>query len=138
LDEAHALSHQIKARIQETLPRAQVLIHVEPPVGKGAVSLDQKCEAENTAGGRGQTLLAENGCQVKRILVAPGQRLSQPASRENPACWIVVNGEAIVVGEPLEKRLRAGDEITLPPGRPCVIQNPGPESLILLQIQIKA
>ena len=132
LAEAHALSHEIKARIQQALPQAQVLIHVEPPAGPGGVRLDQECEC------RGQMLVAENGFEVKRLELDPAQ---QVPSHQHPDCsirWLVVKGEALVTCGRTESRLGPGEEIGIPAGQVCSLSNPGPERLVLVEILVKS
>ena len=136
LAEAHALSGEIKARIQESLPRAQVLIHLEPPAGKGEFTLSDS--GKGPAHYLDQILVAGDGGEVKRLELKPGQRLSRSGAPSPPARCFVVNGEATVICDGVEQRLRTGEEITLAPGRACEIQSSGRDPLVLVEIQRKA
>ena len=136
LAEAHDLSGEIKARIQQALPRAQVLIHLEPPVGDGGLTLSDGAGSRSRY--QGQVLVAGDGAEVKRLELAPGQRLSRARTQGPSVRWMVVNGEAVVTWDQAEKRLRTGEEVTPPIDRTCEILNPGREPLVLIEIQIKA
>ena len=137
LAEAHALSGEIKARIQQALPRAQVLIHLEPPAGDGAVTMSNG-DRGPAVRYQGQVLVAGDSAEVKRLELKPGQHLRWPGTPGHSVRWIVVNGGAVVRWDKVEKRVGTGEEVSPPADRACEIWNPGREPLVLVEIQIKA
>ncbi len=73
--------------------------------------------------------------QVKRITVKPGGTLSLQKHRHRAEHWVVVAGIAeVTVGERTRK-LRANQSTHVPLGAVHRLSNPGPDPLILIEVQ---
>lgn len=82
-----------------------------------------------------QVLEVTPGWKVKRIEVKPGQRLSYQKHFRRKEHWVVVRGEALVVLDGKEIRLRPGQSVDIPKGAWHRIGNPGREKLAFIEIQ---
>jgi mannose-1-phosphate guanylyltransferase/mannose-6-phosphate isomerase len=76
------------------------------------------------------------GWQVKRIAVKPGGRLSLQTHARRAETWVVASGVALVHVNGSDKRLEAGQSVTIPLGAVHRLENPGPEPLDLIEIQL--
>ena len=74
--------------------------------------------------------------KVKKIEVSPGARLSLQSHKHRKEHWIVVQGEAIVTLDNIEKKLTSGDYIFIPLGSVHRLQNIGSDSLVLIEVQL--
>lgn len=82
------------------------------------------------------TLKQEDGYQVKRITVAPGQKLSLQYHHKRSEHWVVTQGQAIVqVGEQ-EFETGPGDYRYIPLGEKHRLTNIGDSELVLIEVQI--
>lgn len=84
----------------------------------------------------GWTVLEEgNGYKVKRIEVNPGHRLSLQRHAHRSEHWVIVAGTAtIVIGE-RASIIGAQESTFVPAGVAHRIENPGPEPLVIIEIQ---
>ncbi|MDB2536643.1 mannose-1-phosphate guanylyltransferase/mannose-6-phosphate isomerase [Alphaproteobacteria bacterium] len=81
------------------------------------------------------TLKQEDGYQVKRITVAPGQKLSLQYHHKRAEHWIVTQGEAMVqVGEE-EFETGPGEYWFIPLGEKHRLTNIGYSELVLVEVQ---
>jgi len=82
------------------------------------------------------TVLGEgDGYKVKRIDVNPGHRLSLQLHHRRSEHWIVVSGTAkVTIGERIEY-VHAQESTFVPAGTSHRIENPGPGSLTIIEIQ---
>ncbi len=82
------------------------------------------------------TVLGEgDGYKVKRIEVNPGHRLSLQLHHRRSEHWIVVSGTAkVIIGERTEY-IHAQESTFVPAGTSHRIENPGPHSLTIIEIQ---
>ena len=82
------------------------------------------------------TLKQEDGYQVKRITVAPGQKLSLQYHHKRAEHWVVAQGQAIVqVGEE-EFETSPGDYRYIPLGEKHRLTNIGSGDLVLVEVQV--
>ncbi len=82
------------------------------------------------------TLKQEDGYQVKRITVAPGQKLSLQYHHRRAEHWIVTQGKAMVqIGEE-EFETNPGEYRYIPLGEMHRLTNTGLEELILIEVQV--
>ena len=82
------------------------------------------------------TLKQEDGYQVKRITVAPGQKLSLQYHHKRAEHWIVTQGEAMVqVGEE-EFETGPGEYRYIPLGEKHRLTNIGDTELVLVEVQV--
>ena len=61
-----------------------------------------------------QVLHQENGCQVKKIVVHPGQRLSLQFHHQRSEHWIVMAGPALITVDEQEMEVDAGGHVFIP------------------------
>ena len=82
------------------------------------------------------TLKQEDGYQVKRITVAPGQKLSLQYHHKRAEHWIVTQGKAMVqVGEE-EFETGPGEYRYIPLGEKHRLTNIGDTELVLVEVQV--
>jgi mannose-1-phosphate guanylyltransferase / mannose-6-phosphate isomerase len=82
------------------------------------------------------TLKQEDGYQVKRISVSPGQKLSLQYHNKRAEHWVVTQGQAIVqVGEE-EFETGPGEYRYIPLGEKHRLTNTGNDELVLIEVQI--
>lgn len=82
------------------------------------------------------TLKEEQGYKVKRITVAPGQRLSLQYHHHRAEHWAVVKGRALVQVDNEEFDLSVGQHKYIPLGAIHRLTNQGPQELVLIEVQI--
>jgi mannose-1-phosphate guanylyltransferase/mannose-1-phosphate guanylyltransferase/mannose-6-phosphate isomerase len=82
-----------------------------------------------------QLLHAGERFQVKRITVAPGQKLSLQKHYHRAEHWIVVNGTALVTRDDDQILLRENESVYLPLGCVHRLENPGRLPLNLIEVQ---
>lgn len=75
------------------------------------------------------------GVKVKRIEIRPGLRSSYQVHRFRSESWTIVRGEALVVLNDREFRLRKLDQIEIPSGAKHRVQNIGAVPLVFIEIQ---
>ena len=85
--------------------------------------------------GRWEVLTEEPHYKVKRIMVLPGHRLSYQKHFKRREHWIIVEGNALVVLDGQEIRLKAGESIDIPVEAPHRIANAGEQNLVFIEIQ---
>jgi mannose-6-phosphate isomerase len=82
-----------------------------------------------------QTLEEGEGYKVKRLVVEPGHRLSLQRHRHRAEHWVVVEGSAHVCVGSARKRLRSRQSVTVPRGAWHRIENPGPDTAVIIEVQ---
>jgi len=92
-------------------------------------------DMEQTPWGSYRILADESDHKVKRILVNPGHRLSLQCHRQRAELWCIIQGEAVVVCDGKEMRLRAGQWAHVPQGAWHRVLNPGEGELVFIEIQ---
>lgn len=73
--------------------------------------------------------------KVKRLTVNPGAKLSLQKHEHRAEHWIVVNGTALVTRDNEEFLLKENQSIHLPCGCVHRLDNPGPETLNVIEVQ---
>lgn len=82
------------------------------------------------------TVLEENkGYKIKRIEVAPGQRLSLQKHHHRSEHWIVVSGTAKVTCGETEYTVNINESTFIPIGMTHRLENPGIIPLIIIEVQ---
>jgi mannose-6-phosphate isomerase len=74
-------------------------------------------------------------CKVKRIVVAPGKRLSYQRHRLRAEHWYVVRGLATVTLDGRESSLGPGEAVDIPIGAAHRVANCGGEELVFIEVQ---
>ena len=82
------------------------------------------------------TLKTEAGYQVKRITVAPGQKLSLQYHHKRAEHWVVTQGKAIVQVGDRDFENGPGDYRYIPLGEKHRLTNIGDDELVLIEVQI--
>ena len=82
------------------------------------------------------TLKQEDGYQVKRITVAPGQKLSLQYHHKRAEHWVVTQGKAIVQVGNEEFETGPGDYRYFPLGEKHRLTNIGDGELVLIEVQV--
>jgi mannose-1-phosphate guanylyltransferase / mannose-6-phosphate isomerase len=73
--------------------------------------------------------------QVKRLVVAPGRKLSLQKHFHRAEHWVVVNGSALVTRDDETLLVRENESIYLPLGCVHRLENPGKIPLTLIEVQ---
>jgi mannose-6-phosphate isomerase len=92
-------------------------------------------ERSITPWGFWQVLEEGHGYKVKRLYIHPGHRLSYQKHQQREETWMIASGEALVVVDGNEHRLRAGETIHIPRTSAHRIGNPTDAALIFLEVQ---
>jgi mannose-1-phosphate guanylyltransferase len=82
------------------------------------------------------TLKQEDGYQVKRITVAPGQKLSLQYHHKRAEHWLVTQGQAIVQVGDEEFETGPGQYRYIPLGEKHRLSNVGDSELVLVEVQV--
>ena len=82
------------------------------------------------------TLKTEDGYQVKRITVAPGQKLSLQYHHKRAEHWVVTQGKAIVQLGDEKFETGPGEYRYIPIGEKHRLTNTGDDELVLVEVQI--
>jgi mannose-1-phosphate guanylyltransferase/mannose-6-phosphate isomerase len=82
------------------------------------------------------TLKQEDGYQVKRITVAPGQKLSLQYHHKRAEHWVVTQGQAIVQVGDEEFETGPGEYRYIPLGEKHRLTNIGDSELVLVEVQV--
>jgi mannose-1-phosphate guanylyltransferase len=82
------------------------------------------------------TLKTEDGYQVKRITVAPGQKLSLQFHHKRAEHWVVTQGKAIVQVGDEEFETGTGEYRYIPLGEKHRLTNIGDSELVLVEVQV--
>ena len=82
------------------------------------------------------TLKQEDGYQVKRITVAPGQKLSLQYHCKRSEHWVVTQGKAMVQVGDEESKIGRGEYRYIPLGEKHRLTNIGDDELVLVEVQV--
>jgi mannose-1-phosphate guanylyltransferase len=82
------------------------------------------------------TLKQEDGYQVKRLTVAPGQKLSLQYHHKRAEHWVVTQGKAIVQVGDEEFETGPGEYRYIPRGEKHRLTNIGKMELVLIEVQV--
>ena len=86
--------------------------------------------------GHAETLKRGTGFLVKRITVSPGESLSLQLHRHRAEHWVVVRGQAEVTRGDEQFTLRPDESTYIPVGTRHRLGNPGPEPLVVIEVQV--
>ena len=86
--------------------------------------------------GSWEVLRDESDFKTKRIMILPGQRLSYQRHFKRREHWTVVRGEALVVLDDKEIKLRPGEYVDIPEKAAHRIGNPGDEPMVFIEVQM--
>jgi mannose-6-phosphate isomerase len=77
----------------------------------------------------------EDGFKVKRIEVLPSKRLSYQKHAQRAEHWVVVQGTAKVTLDDRDIVIKTGEAIDIAIGAAHRVENPGPETLVFIEVQ---
>lgn len=86
--------------------------------------------------GRWEVLDTGDGFAVKRITVKPGSILSLQLHHHRAEHWVVVRGRARVTRDDQVLELGRDEAVYLPLGARHRVENPGPDMLELIEVQV--
>lgn len=81
-------------------------------------------------------LLEGDGFKIKRIEVHPGARLSLQRHAHRAEHWVVVQGRALVTRDGEQVEVPSNASTFISPGMVHRLENPGDESLVVIEIQV--
>lgn len=93
-------------------------------------------DADERPWGRWEVLDTGDGFAVKRITVKPGAILSLQLHHHREEHWVIATGRARVTRGEEVLELRRSQAVFLPQGIAHRIENPGPEPLEFVEVQI--
>ncbi|MDQ7031939.1 MAG: phosphomannose isomerase type II C-terminal cupin domain [Desulfonauticus sp.] len=83
------------------------------------------------------TVLAdEPDHKVKRIEVKPGKRLSLQRHQHRQEHWLIVKGQALVTLDDKQLTLFAGESVDIKKRQIHRVENPSPELLVFIEVQL--
>jgi mannose-6-phosphate isomerase len=92
-------------------------------------------DLERRPWGSFQVLEEGAGYKVKRLVVAPGQRLSLQRHRFRAEHWVVIAGTPRVQIGSRTRRLKPRSTVTVPRGAWHRIENPGRVTVVIIEVQ---
>jgi mannose-6-phosphate isomerase-like protein (cupin superfamily) len=93
-------------------------------------------DADDRPWGRWEEYLNESGYRVKRIVVAPGQRLSLQRHRLRSEHWVIVAGKGSFHLDGSDRPVEAGSTVFIPVGGIHRITNTGDVPLLIIETQL--
>ncbi len=88
-----------------------------------------------TPWGGWEVLRNEPDFKTKRIMLAPGRRLSYQRHRRRSEHWVIARGKALVTLDGKELELEPGQAVDIPVGVAHRIGNPGREEMVFIEVQ---
>ena len=79
--------------------------------------------------------LDEQTYRVKRLMVDPGKRLSLQKHKQRSECWVVVQGQGVVMLNEEQREVSGGATIFIPREAVHRLENKGPAPLIVIETQ---
>jgi mannose-6-phosphate isomerase-like protein (cupin superfamily) len=79
--------------------------------------------------------LDEQIYRVKRLIVDPGKRLSLQKHKQRSECWVVVQGEGVVMLNEEQREVSGGATIFIPREAVHRLENKGSAPLIVIETQ---
>ncbi len=74
--------------------------------------------------------------KVKRIIVKPGGRLSYQYHHHRSEVWTIVEGEAVITLDGVDKTYKKGEVAKIPLGSKHRIHNQSKDDLIFIEVQL--
>ena len=113
-----------------------VKLAVEALKASAAADLTELPATVHRPWGTYATLKQEDGYQVKRITVAPGQKLSLQYHHKRAEHWVVTQGTAIAQVGDEEFEIGPGEYRYIPLGEKHRLTNVGDNELVLIEVQV--
>jgi mannose-6-phosphate isomerase len=81
-------------------------------------------------------LHTDKNCQVKKLVVNPGKRISLQSHKFRAEHWFIVSGAGLVQLDNESEDVGAGDSIDVPSGTKHRISCTSKDSLIFIEVQV--
>ncbi len=75
-------------------------------------------------------------CKTKRLDVLPGKRLSLQSHNHRTEHWVVIDGTARITLDDTVQDRSAGETVVIPKGCRHRIENPGDQTLSIIEVQL--
>ena len=98
----------------------------------------QNLESDTRPWGRWEVVALGEAYVVKRISVNAGASISLQRHKWRGEHWVIVEGEADVTLGPVTRRGATNEAIFIPAGEIHRMSNPGPDTLIVIEVQTGA
>ncbi|MBN2333231.1 MAG: phosphomannose isomerase type II C-terminal cupin domain [Deltaproteobacteria bacterium] len=95
----------------------------------------QALEPVSRPWGTYQVLHREEGCQVKKIVVNPGQRLSLQLHHQRSEHWVVIEGPAVITVDDQEREVAVGGHVFIPREAKHRLENRTDELVVIIEVQ---
>jgi mannose-6-phosphate isomerase-like protein (cupin superfamily) len=92
--------------------------------------------SETRPWGRWDEYLNEPGYRVKRLIIAPGKRISLQRHLSRSEHWVVVDGVGLLTLDTQQRSLGSGDTVSIPIGCLHRVENTGTANLIIVETQL--
>ena len=92
-------------------------------------------EIDSRPWGMYEVLLDTIDCKVKRITIAPGQRLSYQSHKHREENWVAVRGVLTIVREGIEHQVHPGESIFIRCGDKHRAWNKTPKPIQFIEVQ---
>ena len=83
-----------------------------------------------------RSLTKEDGYQVKKLFIKPGESLSLQRHKHRSEHWVIINGRGIVNCGEKEITLSKNENIFIPAGEKHRVANPFSENLEIIEVQV--
>ena len=93
-------------------------------------------ESEERPWGSWHVIDVADGYKIKRIHVAPGQRLSLQSHEHRSEHWVVIQGEATCEIGGVTKLVVHGESVDVPLGAQHRLANHGDVELVIVEVQL--
>jgi mannose-6-phosphate isomerase-like protein (cupin superfamily) len=80
-------------------------------------------------------LYTDENCQVKKLVINPGKRISLQSHKFRAEHWFIVSGQGIAELDDVEKQVNPGDSIDVPIGSKHRILCSSAEPLVFVEVQ---
>jgi len=80
-------------------------------------------------------LHTDENCQVKKLVVNPGKRISLQSHKFRAEHWFIVSGQGVAELDGVEMQVQSGDSIDVPIGSKHRISSSSAEPLVFIEIQ---
>lgn len=98
-------------------------------------SNDKVYYMEERPWGKFESFLKTDYCQIKRLIVYPGAKLSLQSHNHRSEHWVVVRGTAKVTNGDQEVILQANESVYIPVGNKHRLENPGKVDTEVIEVQ---
>lgn len=103
--------------------------------GKEVDSSKEKVPENIRPWGEYHILYDDENCKVKKIIVKPGGKLSYQYHHKRNEVWTIISGTGVFTLESINSICSYGDTLIIPRMAKHMIENPGTENLVFIEVQ---